>query len=134
MANYDFKGPPDNNLTTTEVLLWNMGILLRQILEAGGGNVPVPLDVNVINTPVPVSFSGGEENPTSVTISAVGAGVIDPGAKSLVIITDVNFTGTFMGDSYSGEQTIPLSATPGWKLTDIQYELFTGSFKIIRIE
>lgn len=125
MANYDFKGPPDNNLTTTEVLLWNMGIVLRQILEAQAGLIPNPL---------PVTFTGSPEKPSFSTVSAVGPGTIAAGAKSLVIITDSNFSGTFGGDSYTGEQTIPISASLGSTLAAVNYELIAGTFKIIRIE
>lgn len=122
---FTFKGPVENGLTTTEKILWNLGIQLRMLNEAQGGPIPNPL---------PVTFSGGEETPSSTTIAAVGPGTIAAGAKSLVLITDTNFSGTLMGDSYSGEQTIPLNASLGSTLAAVDYDLISGTLKVIRIQ
>lgn len=128
--------PVSGTVAATQSGVWSVGVTGSVEISNDVGN-PIPVNGTVAATQSgawTVGITSAAETFTSSTINTLGAGSVTAGAKSLVIITSSDFSGTIATDSYAGSITVPIAASPGGTINAIAYNIVAGSLKVIRLQ
>ena len=116
---------------------WDM--FWKMLIATDANGCPAVRTTAVISGPIAFTPSSNERPPSRVIVSAVGAGSVPAGARSINIELSSDFTG-----SLDGDDTITGMLTPGgsynWAvnqnddfLGELNYEILTGRIAIQKV-